>query len=537
MKGLMNSAGLYIEINQSGLKAFNGEKGLEVPLERRQDGRLTDSCKEKLAAGLQNFLQRKSWQPRVRATCAFGARGVSLRHITLPAAGREEFQRLLLMQIESEFPLPPDELAWGYRSCGESRSDGMTKRELLVMAVKKEVIEEYSELLSRCGINPVFTLAALARAGVCPQTAGTYGILDIGSHSSELVVFENGVPATVRVFPWGDENKTAADEVLDSVAKSMNGHWTGRKLFLTGRSADLTNILLPLASRLGSGVECELLKLASGEGRSAAVLGLKKLSEESGGQLLLFQTAQTDGKADLNHSASVKYAVLAAALAIALLLLPYAEAMAFKPWLAKKFSALNAQTNRLDTINREMNFLQFLKQGQPPYLDALYLFSKSAPSGSRIDSLTMNRRGEVSLRGSMRNSDQVSEFRTKLIDSGFFSNVSVEEQTPTPDHQKVNVRITAQWKPPGELQALAIGPTPEEIEKARTRKETPAGGMPPGFPPGGMMPGAMPVGFPAGVRPAGAIPAGAMPAGLQPGIQIHAGGAAKMAPARKEAKE
>ena len=32
-------------------------------------------------------------------------------------------------------------------------------------------------------------------------------------------------------------------------------------------------------------------------------------------------------------------------------------------------------------------------------------------------------------------------------DSGFFANVTVEEQTPTPDRQRVNVRISAQEKP------------------------------------------------------------------------------------------
>jgi hypothetical protein len=46
----------------------------------------------------------------------------------------------------------------------------------------------------------------------------------------------------------------------------------------------------------------------------------------------------------------------------------------------------------------------------------------------------------------MRDPQQVVEFRSKLIDSGLFSTVVVEEQTPTPDRQKVVVRITGQWK-------------------------------------------------------------------------------------------
>jgi hypothetical protein len=201
------------------------------------------------------------------------------------------------------------------------------------------------------------------------------------------------------------------------------------------------------------------------------------------------------------------------------LLLPYGEALVLKPWLSRKLTELKAQESRLATIDRELEFLQHLKQNQPPYLDSLYLFARSAPQGAKIESLTMNRRGEVSVRGSMRNADQVSEFRNKLISSSFFSNVSVEEQTPTPDKQKVNLRLTAQWKPASALQTLAIGPTAEEIEKAKNKKESSPGGMPPGFSPGMMPVKSAAASIPAGVPTLG-MPPGTLPAGLPPGAKI-----------------
>jgi hypothetical protein len=169
--------------------------------------------------------------------------------------------------------------------------------------------------------------------------------------------------------------------------------------------------------------------------------------------------------------------------------LPYAEALLLKPFLARKLTTLKSEKGRLTTIDRELGFLQSLKQNQPPYLDTLFIFGKSTPQGARIDSLTMNRHGEISLRGSMRDATQVTDFRTKLIGSGFFANVAVEEQAPTPDRQKVNVRMTAQWKPADIRAGLSIGPTPAEVEKAKTNKLAQAGGA---IPPGGMPPGMMP---------------------------------------------
>src|SRR5439155_861306 len=110
----INPAEVFIEIGQTSLKVLDGETGIELPLERAENGRLTEACREKLCAGLGDFLKARGWRPRPRAYCAIGARGVSLRRLTLPAASKEELQRLLPLQIESEFPLPPDQLAWGY---------------------------------------------------------------------------------------------------------------------------------------------------------------------------------------------------------------------------------------------------------------------------------------------------------------------------------------------------------------------------------------------------------------------------------------
>jgi hypothetical protein len=134
-------------------------------------------------------------------------------------------------------------------------------------------------------------------------------------------------------------------------------------------------------------------------------------------------------------------------LALAVLLLPYLEALTLKSHLANKLAAIKTDQGRLKIMDRELDFLQYLKENEPPYLDALLCLSQAAPPGTRFDSVSMNRRGEVSLRGSLHDGQQVAELRSKLIDSGFFAHVAVEEQTPSPDRQKVAVRLSAQWKP------------------------------------------------------------------------------------------
>jgi type IV pilus assembly protein PilM len=529
----LSSGPVYLEIGQASLKALRGEAGLEVPLERLPNGRLSDACKSKVALSLQSFLKKEIWQPRLRAFCAIGARGVSLRRLSLPASAKESVRKLLLLQIESDFPLPPESLAWGYRPVRNS-SGSNGKQEFLVVAVKKEVVEEYSEILSGCGVAPVFTLAGMARASLRPQAQGPSAMLDIGRHYSELMSFDEGVPTAARILAWGGESITAAiadrlgitrDEAEklklewaqgtlpdaatelklqaalnaaeDSFTTAINGHWSGRTILLTGKSARLKGLPSELARRLGVGVQCEPLEPADGEGRSAAIVGLKT-ADESGQECppLVIQLTPSNGTASFARRLPLKWAAVAVALILASLALPYVEALLLKSRVSRKLAAIQADKARLGTIDRELEFLRYLKENQPPYLDALFIMSKAAPQGARFDSLSMNRRGDLSLKGTMKNSQEVTGFRSKLIDSGFFANVAFEEQTPTPDRQKVTVRMTAQWKPLSARAALAIGPTAEEIEKAKNRpKDAPGAqfpGMGPGFPPGMPMPGGAP---------------------------------------------
>ena len=78
----INPASVFVEIGQSSLKALDGDAGLELPLERAENGRLTEACREKISEGLWGFLKARGWRPRPRAFCAIGARGVSLRRLT-----------------------------------------------------------------------------------------------------------------------------------------------------------------------------------------------------------------------------------------------------------------------------------------------------------------------------------------------------------------------------------------------------------------------------------------------------------------------
>jgi hypothetical protein len=465
----IKSPAIYVEFGQNSLKMLDGEDGLELSIDRLENGRLNPICADRLVQSLRVFLKKYSWRPGVRAFCAIGARGVSLRRLTLPASSREETERLLPLQIEREFPLLPEELAWGYCPLSPERVSGNgapAVQELLVVAVKREVVEDYAEVLSGCGLEPVFTLGAWVRSSLCIHPPKSYALLEIGRNHSELISFENAVPTALRILPWGSEEITRALESkqdLAGLARTIQPQWVGQKVYVGGEKAENAK---RLAQAIGSTVECQAIEVTPGEGRSAAIVGLKKSCETNGNSLPLILKAKKGGEAQAGTRPSQwKWAIAAGFLVIVSIGLRYAEPFFQQPRLAKRIAVMKAYRDSLPNIDKELSFLQYLKTNQPPYLEPIYTIANGAPAGARIETLTMNRRGDLSLRASMRDSQQVVDLRSKLIGSGLFSSVVVEEQTPSPDRKKIVVRMTAQWKTVSERKYPELPPSTRPLNR------------------------------------------------------------------------
>jgi hypothetical protein len=534
-----HATGLFMDIGQSSLQAVHGDDVFAFPIERGENGRLTDLCRERLALNLRAFLSQKGRAMGRSAFCAIGARGVSMRRLSLPASSEDELQRVLRLQIESEFPLAPDELAWGSRPVGPPMAPangGPARQELLVVAVKKEMLEEYAGVLATCGVVPFFTLAALSRAELHPLPTGSCAVLDIGRTHSELMSFDNGVPASIRILAWGGETITrsiqekmgvshdeaeklkmtldqpgaafgpqgqllqsATESALAALAEGIKPASLGGKLYLTGKSARNPRMAPLLAGILGGAVACESLEQAPGAGPSAVIAGLMKSTGRNGAlPPLILELGGGQGAARPAGPAVWKWAVAAVSLTLATLLFPYAEALLFKPFLERKLAALEADRGRLATIDQELDFLEFLKQNQPPYLDTIYLLARSAPPGTRLESLSMGRHQPISIRLKVANAQEVTDFRAKLIDSGWFANVMVEEQVPSPD-RRVSVRMTAELKPAEARKPLAAEPPGKKTDKPRFGSGGPDLNMPPPEP---MMPASQPMVMPVEVTPA-----------------------------------
>jgi hypothetical protein len=243
-----------------------------------------------------------------------------------------------------------------------------------------------------------------------------------------------------------------------------------------------------LEERLAPTVICESLEVGPASDLSAALRGLHRLaSEGSAARLLKLEARSSESTAALARRAPRKWAIAGAILLLGLITLPYLEAFLLYPRLAGRVQQVKANRSRMEIIDREADFLRFVKQTQAPYLDTLYVVGNCTPPGAHVDSFSLNRKGEMSLRISVRQPPEVTAFRTKLVDSGFFSSLVIEEQAPSQDRQKISVRISGQLKPPAERQGLAILSTNAPAPADSPTSPMPGGAPVPGTrpPPGG----------------------------------------------------
>ena len=497
MSWLQTFAGptLWAELVDGGLLVAGPTSERMVPLRRRADGRLETASRQQLVASLRELAPRAPWQSRGSLWCALPARGVSLRRFSIPRTQPESLRRVLSLQVEARFPLPPDALAWGSVPAigtAVSSTDGL--EEVCLAAVRSDAIAELSTAFSEAGFDPRFTLASLLRQPGFPAQASRSVALHFGEHSSEWTAWDGAFPSLTRSVSSGEAS------ILTALAKTWNISATeaatrlrsgaslsdpallqaftpfhhslqalpapvgaGAQEFwsLTG-SEPLVAVVRQLLPQLRPGAVYVAPAATPTPAGSAAIRGLRQLTTGDNPSTPV-RLQLPDAKLPLSLGGLPPipwpWVARAGALALALLLVPYAEAVLGRPLIQRRLNALQKDRTRLAEIDRRLDFVDYLAGNQPPYIEALYVIGNAAPQGAKLDSVTMNRRGEVSLVGYTPMPQQAVEFRTRLVDSKYFSSVVLEEQAPVQGGpQRVNLRITAQWKGPAEREALALGP-------------------------------------------------------------------------------
>jgi hypothetical protein len=434
---------VIVEFTESAVHIANDARSIELPLERDPTGALTPGAIEAARNALASFATRSG--QREHAFCLLPARGVSLRRISIPASNRADIERLLPLQIDAQFPLSAAELAWGYSRLNSTGA----MSELTVAAVKIDLIQTYRDLLAGAGFEPLFAIAALARPKLSSHAPTKFGVVEIGAQKSELVTLDESGPATLRVINLGADAGSSTDPLLDT----LRNNGAVQKIYVSGKSAALWS------QRISPGIPAEMLMVPAGQ--TAAVAGLRESLRRGEEPLLL--CASREVAAVQRTPSQWRWAIAAAILGLIALGLRFAEPALRRAQLNKTISDLTAARAKLPKLDREVAFLQYIKTNQPPYIDLVAALASSAQPGTKFDAISISRRGDLSVRGTAQGAQAPGSLRAKMYESGYFSTVVLDEQTPGQNNQ-MSFHLTAQLRSEAERKL----PPPKPPEAAAT---------------------------------------------------------------------
>lgn len=183
------------------------EYSLELsPFDRKQ---LAVTSLKKLL--IQNKISTKN------AVTSVSGNSVIVRYVKFPSLSHSELEKTIQFEAEPYIPFGVQDVNIGFQILGEVTDEGQKKMETILIAAKKEIIQDRIDILQEAGLRPVvvdvdaFALENAFELGSVTQGAGENVMLvDIGAMVTNIVIVENGVCRVVRDVLVGGDNFTKA---------------------------------------------------------------------------------------------------------------------------------------------------------------------------------------------------------------------------------------------------------------------------------------------------------------------------------------
>ncbi len=227
---------------------------------------------------------------------AVPGRAVIIKKIQMPRQDEDELEANVEFEANKLIPENLENVNLDYQVLGYL--EGGNKMEVLLVAVKKEIVNSFADVIEAAGLTPAiidvdyFAMESMYETNYEPQTAGeVIGLIHIGAHYTSINVLSNGISTFTGDLPVGGQEFTdslrRAMQISDEDAETFKiaGLMNGDK------GSDLEALLRPAAQSLAEDIQRTLSlygAIASEEGirniyltgGGAKVVGLTSVMEE-----------------------------------------------------------------------------------------------------------------------------------------------------------------------------------------------------------------------------------------------------------------
>jgi type IV pilus assembly protein PilM len=174
---------------------------------------------QSLGQEIRQFLSKNGISARRVVSSVAGQSSLVVRIIPVPKMTRAELAETMKWEIERQVPFPAHETVWDFQPLTppETTPDGENMQVLLAVA-QEMLVNAHVETLQAAGLQPlaidVEPLAAsrslLDLDGADNASAGVVAVVDLGSISSDVSIFRDGLIHFTRTIPIAGRSFTQA---------------------------------------------------------------------------------------------------------------------------------------------------------------------------------------------------------------------------------------------------------------------------------------------------------------------------------------
>jgi len=193
---------------------------LPLPPELIVDGSIMDSIR--VSDFIKELLRKAKIKIKDVVISVTGHASVIVKRISLSEMSEEELsemseeevEKLIKFEAEQIIPWPIDDVSLDFQVLGLSEEPG--QMDVILVAVKNEVINEYISVVKEAGLNPIvvdvdiFAIENLYEVNYEIEPYKTVGIIDIGASSIKMDILKGGLPSFTRETPIGTNILTEA---------------------------------------------------------------------------------------------------------------------------------------------------------------------------------------------------------------------------------------------------------------------------------------------------------------------------------------
>ena len=215
---------------------------IPTPLDSFENGNILDS--ESLAEIIKEELRTAAYKAKSTIVLVTGDSTID-REVILPKMTEKELKKVIEFEADQYFPVNLINYTVDFKIIEEVTTQEGSKYKVLVVAVPKEIIDGYVNVIEKCGLRlEVIDIAANALTKIVDLEtklrsngqSDSFALIDLGAAVSRVVIIDNGKFRFERII------KIGVNDLISIIVETLNIKFKNAEELLRQKFADYIKV-------------------------------------------------------------------------------------------------------------------------------------------------------------------------------------------------------------------------------------------------------------------------------------------------------